>query len=278
MRWDDDAQAAVSKAPFFVRGTIRRRVEERVREHGRDLVTLEDVQTAKFTAMRSHDITPDQVEKIIESTRVQVVSNSRFYEVKVCGGAFGCPRAIYDVKPLADKMTGAIEASNVPEAVLRRANGPILRHHKLCISISGCPNSCSQPQIADFGIQGRARPTVGSETCSGCGECVRVCSENAVSIPETRPNFDRSRCIDCGDCAAICPTEAIAVEKHGFSVLVGGKLGRHPQLARTLFELTDEKTAIKALQTACRIFAEDLQPGERFANAVDRIGLMALRD
>jgi dissimilatory sulfite reductase (desulfoviridin) alpha/beta subunit len=170
-------------------------------------------------------------------------------------------------------MIDVIEKSGVPETIQSRVKGPVLRHHKFCISISGCPNSCSQPQIADFGVQGRARPAVGPGDCNGCGECVRICKEGSVTIPDNQPAFDHSLCINCDDCAAICPTRAIIVEEYGQSVLVGGKLGRHPQLAQTLFEFTDEETLLASLQTSCEIFANEMREEERFANAVDRIGM-----
>ena len=265
---------------------------------GRDTVLLEDVEEVRKKAMASGvvaaavvdapveeteaeaeekkrygGLTARQIEKIVENTKVGVLSNSRFYEVKVCGGAFGCPRTLFDVRDLSDKMIEIIESCGVPEAVQARAKGPVLRHHKLCVSISGCPNSCSQPQIADFGVQGRARVAVGAGECDGCGECVRVCKEDAVVIPNNQPAFDYDKCINCGDCAAVCPTEAIVREQYGYSALVGGKLGRHPHLAYTLFDFADEKMLLESLRVVCEIFVNEVEESERLTKAVTRIGM-----
>lgn len=280
MHWNDDAQAALNRAPFFVRGMIRRRVEEYVEEQKRDTVMLEDVEYLREKALpndNSEELTDSKIEEIIKNTRTQPVSDSRFYEVKACGGAFGCPRLLFDVRSLADRVINIIEESGVPEAVAKRVNGPILRHHKLCVSISGCPNSCSQPQISDFGIQGRARPGAGNEICTNCGECISICREGAITLDGSSPSFNPSKCIDCGDCAAACPTHAINTESTGFSVLLGGKLGRHPQLAHTLFDFTDEAALIISLQVACDLFVNEMGSADRFANTVNRIGLVEIR-
>lgn len=205
----------------------------------------------------------------------RIVADEKTYEVRVCNLP-RCPRSFFDVSPVAKRMVDIIEKSRVPESVVSRVNGPILKHHRLNVSISGCPNSCSQPQIADFGVQGRARPVVGLGECNGCGACVSACTERAVSVSGNEPAFDTTRCIDCGDCVKVCPTEAIVTGEYGFSVLVGGKLGRHPQLARTLFDFANEQTLLAAFKIVCEMFAEKLQPGERFANAVDRIGVQKI--
>jgi len=289
MDWNDDAVAAIAKAPVFVRGMIRRKTEDYVSKQGRSTVTLKDVEELRKKTMAgdveikhenesndeisSNGMTAKQIEKIIENTKVQVVSSSRFYEVKVCGGAFGCPRSLSDVRILAEKMISLIEEIGIPDAVEKRTKGPVLKHHKFSVSISGCPNSCSQPQIVDFGVQSRARPKVGNKACDGCEACVHACKENAIAVPDNIPSFDRNNCIDCGDCIAVCPTQAIVTESYGYSVLVGGKLGRHPQLALVLQEFADEKTLLTSLRAACEIFISELHAGERFADAVVRIGI-----
>jgi len=54
-------------------------------------------------------------------------------------------------------------------------------------------------------------------------------------------------------------------------VLIGGKLGRDPQLARTLATFADEATLLAAMRVACDLFSNALQPRERLADAVNRI-------
>jgi electron transport complex protein RnfB len=58
---------------------------------------------------------------------------------------------------------------------------------------------------------------IDSENCTGCGDCVKRCQVNAVSIDESLGvaviNLDR--CIGCGNCVAPCPLEAIRLIKKG---------------------------------------------------------------
>ena len=278
MHWNDDARAAMARAPLLFRGMITKRVEKHVREQGRETVTLRDVEQLRARAMgggTDGEMTDEQIEKIVRESRPEVFREERTYEVRMCAA---CPRSLCDVRSVAEKAARMIEQSGVPESVVKRVKGPILRHHRLSVSISGCCNSCSQPQIADFGVQGRARPVIASGTCTDCEACVTACAEKAVVVSDSEPVIDSALCIDCGDCAQACPTGAITTGLCGFTVLVGGKLGRRPQLARTLLDFADENALLAALQVCCEVFANEMEPGERMANAVDRIGVSALAD
>jgi anaerobic sulfite reductase subunit C len=294
MNWNQDALEAISKAPALLRPMIRRRVESHVADHGASVVTLEDVdevrrsrgpKSAQAEAPEGREqvadvgIDPADIEKVIAATpQSAVVSDSRFYEVKVCGGAFGCPRTLFDVTVLAKAIIAGIEDSGLTDVVAARVSGPVLRHHKFSVAISGCANSCSQPQINDFGVQGRARVNLGSGPCIDCRECVRVCGEGSMKVDDAVPEIDRSKCINCGDCAVVCPTEALVMEERGYSVLAGGKLGRHPQLARELFEFTDEARLMAALDVSVEVFKNEMLSGERLADAVTRIGVETLKE
>lgn len=45
--------------------------------------------------------------------------------------------------------------------------------------------------------------------CRGCGTCVQVCPNGAMSIVDGKARNDRDRCILCGYCAPTCPEFAI---------------------------------------------------------------------
>lgn len=47
--------------------------------------------------------------------------------------------------------------------------------------------------------------------CLGYGDCVRVCTQNAVTIVNGVAKIDRSKCSGCGLCAKACPNELIVV-------------------------------------------------------------------
>lgn len=53
--------------------------------------------------------------------------------------------------------------------------------------------------------------------CLGCGDCVKVCANGALSMnPETGlPEVDESKCSACGQCVAACPRRLIELRNQG---------------------------------------------------------------
>ena len=50
---------------------------------------------------------------------------------------------------------------------------------------------------------------VNQEICSGCGVCVTVCSNEAITLYEGKATIDPQACSGCGQCAEECPNGAI---------------------------------------------------------------------
>ena len=44
--------------------------------------------------------------------------------------------------------------------------------------------------------------------CIGCGKCISVCPEHAISIKDGSLITDRKKCNNCGKCAYVCPSKA----------------------------------------------------------------------
>jgi NAD-dependent dihydropyrimidine dehydrogenase PreA subunit len=47
--------------------------------------------------------------------------------------------------------------------------------------------------------------------CDGCGTCVEVCPQGAISMAEGTARVDSVLCTECQACVAACPTGAIQV-------------------------------------------------------------------
>ena len=102
--------------------------------------------------------------------------------------------------------------------------------------------------------------------CVGCEACVEACREDAISLDSEAecPQIDYTRCLSCGKCMQVCPTGTIAEGTRGFRVQLGGKLGRHPQLARELPGIYSEQTVIEIVRDCLRLYKQRSRRGERF--------------
>jgi ferredoxin len=52
---------------------------------------------------------------------------------------------------------------------------------------------------------------INQEVCEGCGACVDVCPENAITMVDDKAVVDAAKCTECGLCVDACPMEAIAI-------------------------------------------------------------------
>lgn len=181
-----------------------------------------------------------------------------------------CPNRVVDLDQLEHKLQQTMIERNFHTRLGAKLDkGRSLHHQMFHLALAGCPNSCSRPQIKDFGVQGQACPEVG-EGCSMCGACIEACAEKAIRMAKDKASIDRDLCLNCGQCARACPTGALHVGKVGYRVLAGGKLGRHPRLATELLNLATEKQVVASLGHCMELFINEGRPGERFGSVLER--------
>ncbi|MHB1131725.1 MAG: 4Fe-4S dicluster domain-containing protein [Chloroflexota bacterium] len=301
LAWDKEAVAAVERAPFFVRRMVRKKVEEYVAGLGKTQVTAADVQAARQhllgggtppVAAKPTPVPPEPtatagptLDVPLSETELRAVErlaqekagiDTRYYAVRNCGGAVGCPLNVADVESLAIALAERLAASGIEAHLKATIKGPVLTHHKFRVVLAGCANNCSEPQIADFSVVAQARPTTGPGECSDCGRCLEVCKEGAITLVDG-PHFDYERCLNCGRCEANCATEAIATSQKGFDVLVGGKLGRHARLASRVLVMADEATVLRAFDASLAFYLANANGPERFGAVLERTGLESLQ-
>lgn len=48
--------------------------------------------------------------------------------------------------------------------------------------------------------------------CVGCGQCVKVCPQNALELVNGKSHVDTARCIGCFECITVCPVKAISID------------------------------------------------------------------
>ena len=259
MKWEKDAETAVNRAPFFVRKRIRKRVEEEAKQAGAGKVTLAHVRASQQRFLHRME---DEV---------------RGWQVESCFGPNGCPnRAVAD-DDLAGRLEDVARLADLRTFLKEHVSGPLKMHHEFRITVSDCPNACSRPQIADVGLIGARRPRVLDDVdCSLCGTCVEVCRESALELGDDRPRLDPDKCLSCGKCIEACPTGTMAEEARGYRLQVGGRLGRHPQLARELEGIYSAEEAVEAVERCLDLFKANYRDGARFGEIIEVIGTSSL--
>jgi len=260
MQWDKDAEQEVNKVPFFVRTRVKKRVETEARQAGAAMVTLAHVTACRQRYLHNQE---DEV---------------KGFSLEACFGQSGCPNRIDTGDNLAKRLETLLRAQNLKEFMQSRVSGPLKLHHEFRITMADCPNACSRPQIVDIGLISTSLPKLTDSPCSECGACLTACRENGITLaePGTGPLFDWHRCLACGQCAKECPTGAIAQGLTGYRILLGGKLGRHPQLGRELSGIFSAETTLAIVETCLTHFKAENRQGERFGALLARTGLAFL--
>ncbi len=249
MKWTSEAEEAVKNVPFFVRKKVRSRVEQEASAEGKTLISMAEVNATRTRFISGMD------------------SEIKGYQIEACFGQAGCPNRAVSGETLLEKIEELFKAEKLLDFLRRNVNGKLKYHHEFRVSISDCPNACSQPQIKDIGILGGVLPQVTDVPCSLCGACEESCRENAVAVnAETRtPVIDLSRCLRCGKCVEGCPTGTILEKEKGFRIQLGGKLGRHPRLASEIPGLFSEDEVVEVVKKCIAFYKSRSKNGRRFS-------------
>jgi len=253
--WDTDAEQVLRRGPFFVRHRVRKKVEEDVAAAGRSRVTVADLEESKKR----------QLQRLSEGVKG--------YTLEACFGGSGCQNAVVASAELVSRLEKLLEQADLLPFLRNQLGEKLKLHHQFRVTLAECPNSCSQPQIKDIGIIGEVEVRCAPEACSGCGECAAVCEEAAVTITDDRVvGIDCNRCVRCGACTRVCPTEAFKAGRGSYRVLGGGKLGRHPQLARELARGLDSDQVVTLVSRIVEVYKAHSRKGERLGAVMNKIG------
>ncbi len=256
MIWEKDADAAVKKAPFFVRKKIRKRVETFVTEKGRARVTLADVQALK--------------KKFLSKGGME--SEIKGHDVSACFGGEGCRNSVApSSKQLIKDIETVMETAGILSFLKSEVAGDLKFHHEFRVSISDCPNACSRPQITDIGIIAAALPQITEEDCVQCKACVNVCPEQAVALEDSGPLIDSDICLACGKCMKACPTGTLDTQKNGYRALLGGRLGRHPRLGMEVPRILSHDDVLALIRRCLDFYKAHSKGGKRFSHILESL-------
>ena len=250
MEWSPEADAALKKVPFFVRKKVRARVEKEAQKDGKRIVTISEVKATQKRYL----------------TRMS--SEIKGYQIDICFGPNGCPNRANAGEGLMEKIETVLKKEDLLAFLKQSIKGDLKFHHEFRVTLADCPNACSQPQIKDIGIIGAEKPMITDQACTQCELCVDACKEEAVSLigDGEVPEIDFEQCLACGKCMAACPTGTLVPDCKGYRVQLGGKLGRHPRLARELPGIYSEAEVLAIVKDCLGMYKEKSKGGRRFAD------------
>jgi anaerobic sulfite reductase subunit C len=262
MQWSSEAEDAIKKVPFFVRKKVKARVEKEARSRSKARITLADVLATQKRYLTG------------------MASEVKGYQLDTCFGPSGCPNAIAPDAGLTEKIEAILKGADFLGFLKSKGVTDLKFHHDFRVTVAECPNACSQPQIKDIGIIAAKLPRIDDEACTACEACVETCRDGAVTIDETmpRPVVDLQRCQACGQCIPVCPTGTIAEAASGYRIQLGGKLGRHPQLARELPGIYSSADTLDIVSACISLYKAGSQKGERFGEVLKEGDIQRLID
>ncbi|MBP2133749.1 dissimilatory sulfite reductase (desulfoviridin) alpha/beta subunit [Methanomicrobium sp. W14] len=184
--------------------------------------------------------------------------------VFACKAAF-CPHGIINSREAALKIEEKFGGRKLPV--------------KFKAAISGCPNNCGRAQLNDLGFVAFLTPEVlTSQSCDGCGLCISVCKEDAISLndPKDGISIDYSLCVSCGDCVRACKKGNITPGKKGLHVYIGGRAGREIK-SGILYENEISEGDITDFAGKVIDYIDDECTGhERLCSHLERVGIEKL--
>ena len=225
MEWETDAFARIKKVPVFVRSLAKKKVEEYVVSKDRIRVTENDVDEVKKLIFLKVGIDTEKLVSLMQKPfnsecETQIVADkSKLYEITGCNDKHLCPLSLADSRNLIVKLQAKLDEMKTTDILIDKIDGPVLYHHTFRVSISECPNACSQPQIKDFGVIAQVFPEAIDGKCINCKLCIEECKENAINIKDDiLPIIDYSKCVGCFACIKVCPVCALVTKKKLFCV------------------------------------------------------------
>ncbi|MFA5220766.1 MAG: 4Fe-4S binding protein [Methanoregula sp.] len=184
--------------------------------------------------------------------------------VIACPGIERCKFANINTASLAQKIDQKLFGKEMPV--------------KVRIAVSGCPNACTSPMLNEIGIIGRIRPLRITGQCTGCGTCVKYCKENAIIIRNGISELNEDTCVQCGVCVQSCPFDLLKAEHLHYQILVGGRRGRHPHIARELVTIDDEDTVVFVVEKIVNWVYRRAWSGRMLSEQMDDLKFETFRD
>jgi Fe-S-cluster-containing hydrogenase component 2 len=176
--------------------------------------------------------------------------SEELFTIEMCPSKYGAASdvKIENMRRLIPALRDKLKELKITDLMMDLTTTAVMPHCEFRVNVAGCTNACLSPYFSDFGILGSYDVELIAEKCTGCEKCVNYCSLGAITMKDNLPVFDKTICIRCAGCEEFCPEAAIGVNEMGYKVVVGGSGARHPQIAKTVTELTDLEGVLTILK------------------------------
>ncbi len=237
------------------------------KKYGKGYVHLSTRQCIEVAWIHIRDL--EKVKKELKKAGILTgACGPRSRNIVACPGTSVCRFGFTDAQELAQKFDKRFFGKDV--------------HKKFKIALSGCPNSCAKPQENDIGFMATAVPKCDLDICTSCTLCAEVCQkvcaranrQSAIIMDENKkPVYRKEFCFFEGDCVRVCPVNAWKIEKIGYTVFLGGKVGRFPMLGYKIAEFASEEDIFKITERAIACYKRIAEGGQRFGEAIGKKGI-----
>ncbi|NTV26610.1 MAG: 4Fe-4S binding protein [Chlorobiaceae bacterium] len=224
-----------------------------------------------------HYVHRDHLEKAKETLAAAGVEmgacGPRVRSIIACPGAETCRWGVIETKSLARELDARYFKQEMPS--------------KFKLSVTGCSSNCTKANENDIGIRGAIEPFWEEANCTDCGLCVSFCPLGAISRRHSGEAenhgatylIDEEQCVNCTVCTSLCPSNAWVAGRKGYTVFIGGTMGRNPRFGSVLKKIVESEEEVYALVDASiGYFREHGLKKERFGHMIDRIGLEKIRE
>ena len=216
-----------------------------------------------------HDVKKDDLaaaQAQLEASGLSMgADGNRVRIVIACPGNSTCRFGSIDTKSMAAKLDERYFRVDTP--------------YKVKMGVAGCPNNCGKAREADIGIMGSRIPQWEAADCVDCGACIKFCVNGAIRKEGDDYLRDESKCINCSACVGRCPKGSWKTQSVGYTVMIGGTLGKRPQLGIIAAEhLATEEEALAVVDRTMNFYKEHGQPRERLGHLISRLPADTVQD
>ena len=235
-----------------------KKVAEVAEKYGRGYVHMTSRQGIEIPFIKVEELA-EVKEELAKGGVGTGVCGPRVRTITACQGSEVCPSGCIDTYTLAKELDARYFGRELP--------------HKFKFGVTGCQNNCLKAEENDVGIKGDMNIAYKEDDCISCGVCVKACRQEALKMVDGKVELDAEKCNHCGRCIGNCRFDSITDGQYGFKIYIGGRWGKQVARGRALSKIfTDKEEALNVIEKAILLYREQGQPGERFANTIERLG------